>query len=534
MTADGGRQTADGGPRTADGAGMGNGGRTSSVKREAFELRALGLRKSFGGVEVLHGVDLDVKGGTVLAVLGENGAGKSTAIKIICGAYIADDGRIEINGEEVRILTPREGQAHGIRTIYQEMMNAPTLTVYENIFLGNLPNRSGMVRWAEARQRTQRILSDLGVSINPKSLMSELSVAEHQVVEIARALVADARVLIFDEPTSALSPEEVDHLFALIRRLRDEGVAIIYITHRLNEVPEIADEVVVFRDGNLVASGPVAEFPHDRIVEAMTGEVYQAFEHHGAVKPQSNGGLPALKVDAASAPPFFEEVSLELYRGEIVGLFGRLGCGALEVGEALFGLRLLAGGAITILGQDGQPGGPSQAKKRGLGFVPVDRKKQGLLTALSVSENLTVASWGSLASAVGFLRRSVVAKRYAFWKDKLSIRATGDSNQNIDTLSGGNQQKVVLGRWLENNSSVLVLAEPTRGVDVGARAEIYEVLDQLADEGIAILIISTDAEEVLRISDRIVVMSDGRVTDVIPREEASMARLAAASAAVVA
>ena len=533
MTADTRRQTADGGRQAGTAVAANNGGVTSSVKRDAFELRAIGLRKSFGGVEVLHGVDLDVTGGTVLAVLGENGAGKSTAIKIISGAYVPDEGRIEIDGREVRILTPRDGQANGIRVIYQEMMNEPTLSVYENIFLGNLPNRNDLVRWADARKRTERILSDLGVSINPKSLMLELSVAEHQVVEIARALVADARVLIFDEPTSALSPEEVDHLFALIRRLRNEGVAIVYITHRLNEVPEIADEVVVFRDGNLVASGPIADFPHDRIVEAMTGEVYQAFEHHDIASIEARGDRPALKVMAASAPPLFEDITLEVYQGEILGLFGRLGCGALEVGEALFGLRPLAGGTITIMDRDGQPKGPAQAKKRGLGFVPVDRKKQGLLSTLSVSENLTVASWSSLASAVGFLRRSVVAKRYNFWKDKLSIRATGGSNQDIDTLSGGNQQKVVLGRWLENNSSVLVLAEPTRGVDVGARAEIYEVLDKLADEGIAILIISTDAEEVLRISDRIIVMSDGRVTDVIPREEASMARLAASSAAVV-
>lgn len=500
-------------------------------KRPPFELRAVGLRKSFGGVEVLHGVDLTIRGGKVVAVLGENGAGKSTAIKIISGALTPDDGQIFIDGKEVRILTPRDGQALGIRVIYQEMTNAPTLTVAENIFLGHLPNRYGLVRWAETQRRAERILADLGVRLNPRRLMADLGVAEHQIVEIARALVADARVLIFDEPTSALSPEEVEHLFALIRRLRDEGVAILYITHRLLEVPEIADEVVVFRDGYLVAQGPVSAFSHERIVEAMTGEVYEVPEHGHS--RDGSGVEPALQLIAASAPPWFHHVDLEVHRGEIVGLFGRLGCGALEVGEAIFGLRPLSSGRMRILGQEGQPRGPDQAKRRGLGFVPVDRKQDGLLGGLSVTENLTVASWGNLASRLGILRRRILAERYAHWRAKLSIRATGNAAQLIDTLSGGNQQKVVLGRWLENKSAILVLAEPTRGVDVGARAEIYDVLKALAEEGIAILIISTDAEEVLRICDRIVVLSDGRVTDVIPGHLATMARLAASAAQLV-
>ncbi len=503
--------------------------RQSSVSRAAFQLDAIGLHKSFGGVEVLHGVDLSVKGGTVLAVLGENGAGKSTAIKIISGAYIADEGQITIDGKEVRILTPREGQEQGIRVIYQEMMNAPTLSVYENIFLGNLPNRRGLVAWSEARQRAKQILSDLGVTIDPRALVSDLSVAEHQIVEIARALVANARILIFDEPTSALSPEEVDHLFALIRRLRDEGVAVIYITHKLNEVPEIADEVVVFRDGNLVAKGPIAEFPRERIVEAMTGESLKDFTHHEHERAETKAEAPLLQVNGATLQPLFFDVDLEVHKGEIVGLFGRLGCGALELGEALFGLRPLATGQIVLQGVEGQPSGPSQAKKRGLGFVPVDRKTQGLFSVLTTGENLTVAAWGNLAR-YGVLFPGVMAERFEIWREKLSIRAAGGAKQEIGTLSGGNQQKVILGRWLENNSAILVLAEPTRGVDVGARAEIYEALDALADQGMALLVISTDAEEILRIADRIVVMSDGRVTDMMPRSAASLARLAHSSA----
>jgi ribose transport system ATP-binding protein len=275
----------------------------------------------------------------------------------------------------------------------------------------------------------------------------------------------------------------------------------------------------------------VAEFTRERIVEAMTGEILKTFSHHHDMKGDGAGEAPALKVVDVSLPPLFRHVDLEVRRGEIVSLFGRMGCGALEVGEALFGLRELAGGEIVIQGVAGQPAGPRAAKKRGLGFVPVDRKTQGLLITLSAAENLTVAAWSILANRLGMLSRKVMTGRFDLWQKKLNIRVSGGSNQLIDTLSGGNQQKVVLGRWLENDSAVLVLAEPTRGVDVGARAEIYQVLETLADEGIAILVISTDAEEVLKISDRIIVMSRGQITDVVPRQEASLARLAASAAA---
>ncbi len=506
----------------------------NAQKRKAFQLHAQGLRKSFGGVEVLHGVDLTIKGGTVLAVLGENGAGKSTTIKIISGAYQADAGQIKINHEPVSIQSPRAGQDLGIRVIYQEMMNASTLTVAENIFLGHLPSRNGLVQWGETNKQAAKVLNDLGVDINPKSTVGSLSIAEHQVVEIARALVADARLMIFDEPTSALSPEEVENLFNFIRRLRDDGLAIVYITHRLNEVPKIADEVVVFRDGDLVAHGPVDEFGRDQIVEAMTGESLKDFHHHDheKIRSDANDTLPALQVSKATLPSVFYDVDFEVQKGEIVGLFGRMGCGAMEVGEALFGLIDLAAGNVTIQGVTGQPKNPRSAKQRGLGFVPIDRKTQGLLRGLSAGENLTVAAWSVLSNPLGILSRKAVAKRYAVWQEKLTIHGAKGSNQEIGTLSGGNQQKVILGRWLENNSEVLVLAEPTRGVDVGARAEIYEVLETLADEGLAVLVISTDAEEVLRISDRIIVMSKGRVTDRMSRAEASLARLAASAAAV--
>ncbi len=504
----------------------------SSLKRPPFTLQATGLRKSFGGVEVLHGVDVTIKGGKVLAVLGENGAGKSTTVKIISGAYQEDGGQITINDEPVIIDSPRAGQNFGIRVIYQEMMNAPTLTVAENIFLGHLPHRSGFVDWRATHRQAEAVLTNLGVEIDVSSRVNDLSVAQHQVIEIARALVSDARLLIFDEPTSALSPEEVDFLFSFIRRLRDQGVAVLYITHRLNEVPEIADEVVIFRDGDLVAQGPVAEFDRQRIVEAMTGESLKGYEHHDDTTGDATDALPALSLNQATLSPHFTNISFTVYKGEIVGLFGRMGCGAMEVGEALFGLRSLDTGQVKLLSSTGQPTSPLNAKRRGLGYVPVDRKTQGLLQGLSSGENITVAAWSALSNLLGILSRRSISRRYDVWQQKLSIRGVGGGNQEIGTLSGGNQQKVILGRWLENNSEVLVLAEPTRGVDVGARAEIYEVLEELANEGLAILIISTDAEEVLRISDRIVVMSRGKITSELNRNDASLAKLAEAAAAV--
>ena len=507
--------------------------KNSTIAREPFILKATGLRKSFGGVEVLHGVDVTIEGGKVLAVLGENGAGKSTTVKIMSGAYQADGGQITINDKPVSIDSPRSGQDVGIRVIYQEMMNAPTLTVAENIFLGHLPNRSGFVDWTATQQSAKKVLSDLGVEIDANSRVGDLSIAEHQVVEIARALVSDARMLVFDEPTSALSPEEVEFLFSFIRRLRDQGVAVLYITHRLNEVPEIADEVVIFRDGDVVAQGAVEDFDRQRIVEAMTGESLKSFEHDAESAIKGREDKPALAVEGASIKPIFENISFDVSRGEIVSLFGRLGCGAMEVGEALFGLRTLDSGHVALLESNGQPTSPLDAKNRGLGFVPVDRKTQGLLQGLSAGENLTVAAWSTLSNFLGIINRRSVSQRYEFWQKKLSIRGVGGGGQEIGTLSGGNQQKVILGRWLENNSAVLVLAEPTRGVDVGARAEIYEVLEDLADEGIAILVISTDAEEVLRISDRIVVMSRGHITGEMSRGEASLANLAEAAAAVI-
>lgn len=498
---------------------------TRQAELSPLELEVKGLHKSFAGVEVLHGVDITARAGEVLALLGENGAGKSTAIKILAGDYRRDAGDIVINGEPAEIANPRDAAGYGIRVIYQEFSDAPDLTVGENLALGSLPTTNlGIVDWPRVRRDAQRILEELGVDLDPRAIVGTLGVAERQVLEIARALAGDARLLILDEPTSALTLEETDSLFAFIERLKAQGVAIIYITHRLDEVERIADQVLVFRDGHVVAEGPVSQFTRNDMVEAMVGRalVEEVAAIQGADHQMSS---PVLTLEGASSDGAFHDVSLEVREGEILSLFGRLGCGALEVAEAVFGLRALSGGTLAVDGVMGPPNSPRDAIARfGVGFVPIDRKVDGLLTVLSVAENLSVASWPWL-SRFGILSRSATAKVFGKWKETLDIRGKGGASQIVETLSGGNQQKVVLGRWLERDSKLLVLAEPTRGVDVGARAEIYQVMRQFADRGMAILIVSSDIEEVIRISDTIVVMSRGQIVARHRADEVDRAQL---------
>ena len=520
---------------------------------DAYHLAVTGLRKSFGGVEVLHGVDLEARGGRVLALLGENGAGKSTTVKILAGDYSRDAGEITLNGRHLDLRTPRDAERAGIRVIFQEFLDAPDLSVAENICLGRLPRRGPFVDWRRTRRQAQAVLEQLGVDLPVDVPVERLGVAQRQIVEIARALATDARLLILDEPTSALASDEVDRLFHFIRRLRDHGVAIIYITHRLHEVAEIADDVLVFRDGDVVASGPASDFDESALVEAMVGHRLEStidnLQREHAHQPDE-AGAPAssagrrhaaatadgaesrrgtLEVRGASLAGHFTDVTLSAYPGEVLSLFGRLGCGALEFAEAMFGLRRLDAGEVVVDGVPGQPRGPWAAIQRGIGFLPTDRKTEGLLTGLSVSENLTVADWSRKATW-GILRPSQSADAFERWQGELNVSAPQGPRQPIETLSGGNQQKVMLGRWLERGASLLLLAEPTRGVDVGARAEIYRVLARLAERGIAVVVVSSDIEEVLRISDRIVVFSRGRIADVLARDEIDRARLTRAAA----
>lgn len=478
-----------------------------------FHLQARGVRKTFAGTEVLHGIDADIAGGRVLALLGENGAGKSTLVRVLAGAHQPDAGelRFSAGGEEETVegLDPIMARRRGIRMIFQELSDAPDLTVAENISLGQWPGRAGLVRWGRLRTRARDILDGLGVELDLDAPVGSLRVGERQIVEIARALSESARCLILDEPTAALSSEEVERLFGFVRRLRDRGVALVYITHRLDEVAQIADDVLVLRDGSVSASGPVAEFQRRELVAAMVGRDIAAV----ARPAQSTGhddSPVVLEMRAAASPPAFADLDLQVRTGEIVCLYGKVGSGTAEVADAVFGRRRVAHGDVRVLGR-APAHDPRRAIEAGVGYLAADRQREGLLATRSVAENLAAPSWPILGRG-GFLTAAEEAGSFRRWQDQLRIRAYGGGAQPITTLSGGNQQKVLLARWLERGSRLLLLVEPTRGVDVGARADIYRVLRELAAGGAAVLVATSDYEEVIQIADRAVVMVRGRVT----------------------
>jgi ribose transport system ATP-binding protein len=492
-----------------------------------FALHAHQIRKSFGGVEVLHGVDLDATGGSVLALLGENGAGKSTLVKIIAGDYHADSGEIQVEGVSYAVLTPRLARDLGVAIIFQEFQDASTLTVAENISLGRIPNRRGFVSWRAMRDRAHAILDQLGVELDVDRLVGTLRVGERQMVEIARSLSGSARLLILDEPTAALSHHEAETLFGFIRRLRDHGVAIIYITHRLDEVTEIADRVQVLRDGSTSLLTAVNETDRSRMIEAMIGR-RMAEVGRPEAPTHAIGERPVLRWAGAGLGRMFDGVDVSVRPGEVVALFGKLGSGAAEVGESAFGMRHLDRGTLEVQGMVATFDRPSGAIGAGIGFLPADRKAGGAFAVRSVAENVAVASWPIL-SRFGIIRDSVEAAAFQRWRDRLSIRSRNDPKQAMGTLSGGNQQKVLLARWLERDSRALVLIEPTRGVDVGARADIYRSLRDLAAQGVAVLAVTSDYEEAVQVADRAYVMSKGRVVLELTGPEISTGRLLAAA-----
>lgn len=492
----------------------------------SVKLEVRGVTKSFARVEVLRGIDLDVGGGEVLILLGENGAGKSTLVKIIAGAIQPDSGVIDMgDGEQHRSLSPLVARRLGIRMISQEPADALTLTVAENIALGAWPSRRGIVRWSQLRRRAAEILETLGAEIDPAAEVQTLTAGQRQIVEIARAVASSGRCLILDEPTAALSAVEIEQLFEYIGRLRERGTALIYITHRLDELERIGDRVQVLRDGRTVLSGAVADFTRDDLVAAMVGRPADAVRRPPAQEPVPDAA-PLLSFAAATSPGGFEDVDLSVYPREVVALYGRLGSGNSAVLEAAFGLRKMTGGQLTIDGRPLAPSSPADAIANGIGFVPGDRKRDGGFGVLSVAENLCAPSWPRMARA-GLLKSSTEARSYRHWHEVLGIRSTNDPRQWFETLSGGNQQKVILGRWLERGARVLLLTDPTRGVDVGARQEIYRELRSLTEQGIGVLVSTSDAEEAYQLADRTLVMSRGRVTSELEGDEIRISRLVA-------
>ena len=498
-------------------------------------LEVRGIRKSFGGVEVLHGVDLDVHRGQIVALLGENGAGKSTLVKILVGEHRPDGGEIRIAERTLSGLTPIVSRALGIRMIFQETSDAPTLTVAENVCLGDLPNRRGLVNWRVIRERARTALAEFDIDLDLRARMSELSIGKRQLVEIARALSGDAKVLILDEATSSLSDQEVRRLFELLARLKSAGLGIIYISHRLDEVERVADEVYVLRDGRTTLTARLEEVDRQRIVEAMVGRTLLTERSEPTLKGASVGP-PVLELRAASLDRHFRDVSLTVDAGEVVVLYGRIGSGIEELAAAIYGARRFTGGEMLLSGVsagDG-PRNPAKAVGRGIGMVPANRKDEAIFGRRSVAENLCAPSWSRLKHAQLLISRKTESERYRYWRRVLGIRDRDDPSQQMLTLSGGNQQKVVLGRWFERKAKLLVLVEPTRGVDVGAREDIYATIRTfLASEGGA-LIATSDYEEALRIADRLLVMNRGRIVAEFVGGEATAEQLITTAGGLVA
>lgn len=488
------------------------------VEPRRFILRMEQIDKSFPGVHALDHVDFDLYEGEVHVLLGENGAGKSTLVKILSGSVARDSGRIFIGDHEMREvteMTPARAQALGIGMVYQELSLVPALSVAENIFLGRLPRtRPGLVDWTQTHSRAEERLRNLGVSIDTRAQVRALDVAEQQLTEIARVLESQPRILVLDEPTSALSDTERDRLFEIIRRLRERGAGIIYISHRLAEVPVIGDRVTVLRDGRRIGTLHVAEADAEKIIQMVVGR--QLTEHY----PKHGGerGEALMRVEGLSLPGVLYDISFELYRGEILGVFGLMGAGQSELTRALFGLEPRSVGRIFIAGQPVEIRHPWDAVHLGMGFLPRDRR-DGLVPMLPIPPNVTLSQlcqYGPFR-ILNLRQETQIAGRYV---ERLRIHPPL-LNRPVLYLSGGNQQKVTLARWLCSAAKILVLDDPTRGIDVGAKAEVFAIMDGLSKEGVGILFISSEMQELLAMTDRILVLRQGRISAEYKRGEAS-------------
>ncbi|WP_314148692.1 sugar ABC transporter ATP-binding protein [uncultured Leifsonia sp.] len=471
--------------------------------------------KSFGAVIALRSGSLRLEQGSIHALVGENGAGKSTLVKIVAGLYRRDAGDIRLRGEEVDFGSTAQAKAAGVAVIYQEPTLFPDLSVTENVFMGRQPtDRLGRIDRRRMRTEVLDLFRRLGVQIDPDRLAEGLSIADQQIIEIAKAVALDARVLIMDEPTAALSGVEVERLFAVARSLRDEGRGIVFISHRFDEVFSLCDTITVMRDGSFVSSDPTDEVTEDEIVRRMVGrDVTELFP-----KQETVVGEPLLVVENLSSAGVFSDVSFTVRSGEIVALAGLVGAGRSEIARAVFGVDGYDGGTVRVAGRVVPRRRPTAAMAAGLALVPEDRRKQGLVLDESVSRNATLAIRGRL-SKLGFIRNAAENEAARVWASRLQLK-TSALDTLAGTLSGGNQQKVVLGKWLATEPRVLIIDEPTRGIDVGTKAEVHRLLSELAGRGMGILMISSELPEVLGMADRVLVVREGRITAELDREHA--------------
>ncbi|SFN21727.1 inositol transport system ATP-binding protein [Candidatus Pantoea varia] len=481
----------------------------------AFALEAEGISKFFPGVKALDNVSLRVRPGTVHALMGENGAGKSTLMKCLIGMYRPDQGTIKIKGEPVQFQDTMDALRSGISMIHQELNLVPYMTVAENIWLGREPMRFGFVDHARLNQKTQELLNRLNIRLKADRMVGELSIASQQMVEIAKAVSWDSDIVIMDEPTSALTETEVAHLFTIIRDLREQGKAIIYISHKMDEIFNITDEVSIFRDGTWIASDQTAKYTRQSLITQMVGrELTQLF-------PKFNNaiGEEVLTVRNLTCKDRFTDVSFSVRRGEILGVAGLVGAGRSEVMESLFGMESFDSGEILIDGVPVTIDSPSTAIEKGMAFLTEDRKKSGLFLVLSVMENMSIVNMPEYSGKSGFVSHVKMAQDCMDQIRRLNIK-TPTMDQIINNLSGGNQQKVLIARWLLAQPKILILDEPTRGIDVGAKAEIYRLISELANRGVAIIMVSSELPEILGMSDRVMVMHGGRITGILNKEEA--------------
>ncbi|MDH7482975.1 MAG: sugar ABC transporter ATP-binding protein [Armatimonadota bacterium] len=488
---------------------------------EKLALEMRGITKTYPGVKALDNVDFEVAKGEVHALVGENGAGKSTLMKILAGAQPMDSGEIRINGEVVHITSPQKAMDLGISIIYQEFNLVPYLNAAENIFLGREPKGilPGFVDFKTMYAEAQRVIDSLGVKLDVRTPVNRLSVAQQQMVEVAKATSRNASIIAMDEPSATLTEHELQNLFELIRSLKSKGVSIIYISHRLEEIFQIADRVTVLRDGKLVGTKPVSEIDRDEIIRMMVGRELK----EKIPKESVEFGPPALTIKGLSRKGILHDISFTVHKGEVLGIAGLVGAGRTELARAIFGADPIDTGEIWLNGTRVDIRSPRDAIQLGIGLVTEDRKELGLILGMVVRENISLANLDSL-TRFGFVNRREERKAALKFVEDLMIK-TPSIEQQVQNLSGGTQQKVVLAKWLFTRSKVLIFDEPTRGIDVGSKVEIYQLMNQLAANGTAIIMISSELPEILGMSDRIIVMHEGRIAGEFSREEATQEKI---------
>ena len=484
-----------------------------------MNLNTQNIGKSFSGVNVLRKVDFELKPGEVHALVGDNGAGISSFVKILSGVYTPSEGDIFLDNEKIQISTPIVAQKNGISLIHQEPQSFSHLSVAENIFMGHMDgNNFSQVKWENINKSSEKILSSIGLEIDPKIIMEGLSIADQQMIEIAGALSKNSKILIMDEPTSPLTPNEVGKLFEIVNQLKSKGMAIIFISHRLEEIRAIADRVTIFRDGDLITTKKIKDITNEEIIKYMIGRSIEK------VEVKENDYLTkekfVLSVKNISYSNKFKNISFNLRRGEILGFAGLVGAGRTEVAKSIFGAESFDEGEIYFNGNQIINNSPHDAIKKGFAYVPEDRKQMGIFGSVAVEDNITSAVPKDITNNFGLIKKNLVSSKTSNYVKKFNINLTS-GRQLIEELSGGNQQKCIISKWLMSNPTVLILDEPTRGVDVGVKSEMYEIINQLAQMGTAIILISSELPEILSLSHRIIVMREGQITKELNHKDAS-------------